>query len=74
MSIIKDVQQTVFNRVYDTPEEWKQLQTPEERQAARDFMKWIAENRNRESNITFNSSRAHGVTNVQVSEYKDYHK
>jgi hypothetical protein len=67
-------QQTVFERVFDMPDEWKQLQTPDERRAVKDFMKWIIENRNRESNITFNSSRERGVTNAKVSEYKDYHR
>lgn len=73
MNIIKDVQQTVFNRVYDAPEEWKQLKTPEEREAVKDFMRWIVDNRERESSIKFHSSPANGVTRAEVSGFKNYH-
>ena len=66
-------QQAVFNRVFDSPDEWAKLETTEEREAARDFMRWISENRKRESSITFHSSPAHGVTRVQISGFKNYH-
>lgn len=73
MSSDKDVQQAVFSRIFEAPGEWKQLETIEEREAARDFMRWIIENRKQESNITFHSSPAHGVTRAQISGYKNYH-
>ncbi len=73
MASTQDAQRTVLDRVFDMPDEWKQLETIEEREAARDFMRWITENRKRESNITFHSSPAHGVTRAQISEFKNYH-
>lgn len=66
-------EEAVFRRVCDMPDEWKKLETTEEREAAKDFMRWIVENRKRESNITFHSSPAHGVTRSQISGYKNYH-
>jgi hypothetical protein len=66
-------QQAVFGMVYDSPVEWKELKTSEERQAVKDFMKWIIENRNQESSIKFHSSPSKGVTRAEVSGFKNYH-